>query len=282
MAMSVYEIVTERIIKKLEEGHIPWAKPWTGTNKAWSRSTGKPYSFINQLLLEPGEYASFNQIKEAGGSVKKGEKSYIVVFFKPYMIKEKDNNGKEVEKTIPLLRYYRVFNVNQCEGIEQKYNKDDIAPDIEPIKECESLLSTYIEREGVEFKHKAGNRAYYDPTLDRITLPLMQQFKSTEEYYSTAFHEVTHSSGHESRLNRISKPAAFGSEEYSNEELVAELTSSALLNKFGIETEATLKNNAGYIQSWIKALKDDKRMIVYASSKADKAIEFIIGDNQND
>lgn len=274
---NVYEIVTERIIEQLEQGIIPWEKPWTGTAGAWSRSTGKPYSLINQFLLgEAGEYATFKQIQEAGGKVKKGEKAHYVVFWKMVKVEE-EKDGEKVEKLVPVLRYYTVFNINQCEGIEPKYSKEEVALDFVPIEQAEKVLTEYIERESIALEHIKGDRAYYSPSLDKICLPLHEQFISIEEYYGVAFHEAAHSTGHKDRLNRITKAAAFGNEDYSKEELVAELTSSALLHSLGIETASTFRNNAAYIQSWIKALKNDTRMIVSASSKADKAFNMIMG-----
>lgn len=274
---NVYEMVTARIIEQLKQGIIPWYKPWTGTAGAWSRTTGKPYSLLNQILLgSDGEYATFKQISEEGGKVKKGEKAHYVVFWK--MIKPKDVDETDEEETlIPILRYYKVFNINQCEGIEQKYNKEDVALDFMPIERCEKILHDYLDRENISLCHIRSDRAYYMPAADSIHLPLAEQFTSVEEYYSTAFHEAAHSTGHSSRLGRLDPYVYFGDEGYSKEELVAELTSSAILHSTGIETPNTFKNSAAYIQSWISALKDDVRMIVSASSKADKAYNMIMG-----
>lgn len=275
--MSVYEMVTERIIQQLDQGIIPWDRPWTGTAGAWSRGTGKPYSLINQMLLGgEGEYATFKQIQADGGKVKKGEHGKQVVFWK--MLKTTvEVDGEKEDKLVPVLRFYTVFNIDQCEGIEQKYNKEDVALDFIPVEQADKILNDYITRESINLNHSKSNEAYYSPLSDSIHLPLQEQFKSIEAYYETAFHEAAHSTGHESRLNRISRPASFGSEEYSKEELVAELTASALLHSLGIETDKTLRNNAAYIQSWIKALKNDVKMIVTASSRADKAYNMIMG-----
>ena len=275
--MSVYEMVTERIIQQLEQGIIPWDRPWTGTAGAWSRGTGKPYSLINQMLLGgEGEYATFKQIQADGGKVIKGEHGKQVVFWK--MLKTTvEVDGEKEDKLVPVLRFYTVFNIDQCEGIEQKYNKEDVALDFIPVEQADKILNDYITRESINLNHSKSNEAYYSPLSDSIHLPLQEQFKSIEAYYETAFHEAAHSTGHESRLNRISRPASFGSEEYSKEELVAELTASALLHSLGIETDKTLRNNAAYIQSWIKALKNDIKMIVTASSRADKAYNMIMG-----
>lgn len=277
MSKNVYEMVTERILEQLEQGIIPWHKPWTGTAGAWSRSTGRAYSLLNQWLMPQGEYATFNQIKKEGGKVKKGEHGYIVVFFKPTIIETEDKDGNKVKKTVPLLRYYTVFNIEtQVDGLERKYNKEDVEKHNEPIEELESIKNGYLTRSGVKFNNIRGDKAYYQPGRDRIVLPLLEQFDSIEEYYSTAFHEMAHSTGHSSRLNRIKETAHFGNEEYGKEELVAEITAAAVLNEAGIESSATLKNSAAYVQNWTNAIKGDNKLIVHASSKAQKAFEMIM------
>ena len=277
MSKNVYEMVTERILEQLEQGIIPWHKPWTGTAGAWSRSTGRAYSLLNQWLMPQGEYATFNQIKKEGGKVKKGEHGHIVVFFKPTIIETEDKDGNKVKKTVPLLRYYTVFNIEtQVDGLERKYNKEDVEKHNEPIEELESIKNGYLDRSGVKFNNIRGDKAYYQPGADRIVLPLLEQFDSIEEYYSTAFHEMAHSTGHSSRLNRIKETAHFGSEEYGKEELVAEITAAAVLNEAGIESSATLKNSAAYVQNWTNAIKGDNKLIVHASSKAQKAFEMIM------
>lgn len=275
---NVYEIVTERIIKELESGKIPWQRPWTGSrNGAYSRSTGRAYSFINQMMLQyTGEYLTYKQAQEAGGQVRKGEKSEMVVFFKPYPVTE-IINGKEETKMIPLLRYYNVFHISQCDGVEPKYRPEDIKP-FNPIEEAETIASDYLSREGIKFTNEEGNRAFYRPSTDSVTMPLKEQFDTVPGYYGTLFHELTHSTGHEKRLNRLSEKANFGSENYSKEELVAEIGSAAILNRLDIETEKTIKNNAAYIQSWLQALRNDSKMIVSAASRAEKAVNLILNE----
>ena len=139
-----------------------------------------------------------------------------------------------------------------------------------------------MTREGIRVEQTASNKAYYSPTFDLIHLPLIEQFTRAEEYYSTAFHEATHSTMKESRCNRQEdrkgKLVAFGSEEYSKEELVAEIGSANILNLLGIETDHSFQNSTAYIQSWIKALRNDVKMIVSASSKAEKATKYILNE----
>jgi len=141
----------------------------------------------------------------------------------------------------------------------------------------EELISQYQNRERIQIRYLRGDEASYSPTHDRITLPLREQFLSAAEFYSTALHEVVHSTGHQKRLNRLRATAHFGNEEYSREELVAEIGSAALMNLSGIETRSSLKNSSAYIQSWLKALNNDRRMIVQASGQASKAVEYILG-----
>lgn len=270
---DVYAEVTARIIEQLEQGTIPWRKPWIASGAAISHSTGKAYSLLNQILLaRPGEYATFKQIQQEGGRVKKGAKSSMVVFWK--WIEEEDEETKVIKK-IPFLRYYNVFHIDQTEGIKPKYQRP--LPNVaQPDEAAEAIARDYLTRSGVRLIHEEGNRAFYRPSTDSITLPLLAQFKNTAEYYSTLFHEMTHSTGHSSRLDRLTKVAAFGSEDYSKEELVAEIGAAALVNHAGLETSSSLTNSAAYIQSWLKALQDDKRLIVSASGRAEKAVNLIL------
>ena len=270
-------MVTARILEQLEKGVIPWNKPWTGTNGAYSRATGKNYSLLNQWLMPSGEYATYNQIKKEGGKVLKGAKGYQVVFFKPQPIEQTDSTtGEKTIKYIPLLKYFTVFQIGvQTEGTEVKHTKE--SREIKPLSDLEQIKDDYLKRTGVKFRNVAQDRAYYSPLGDSITLPLMEQFENIEEYYSTAFHEMAHSTGHPSKMNDI---AAFGSDDYGKEELVAEITASAVLNECGIETKGTFRNSTAYIQNWKESIKADVKLVVHASSKAQKAYEMIMGIEQ--
>lgn len=277
MSVNVYELVTQRIIEELEKGIIPWEKPWSGVkNGAYNRISKKPYSLLNQMLLKhKGEYMTYKQVTECGGHVRKGEKSEIVVFWKIIPIEEVAENGSKVIKQLPLLRYYNVFHISQCEGIEPL--KVDRNNDLEPIEEIESILNDYINRESIRIEHSASNEAYYSLGRDLIHLPLMEQFKDIAEYYSTYAHEATHSTMKENRCDRKQQFASFGSENYSKEELIAEIGSASLLNMLGIETVQSFRNSSAYIQNWLQVLRNDTKFIISASSKAQKAIEFILG-----
>lgn len=274
---SVYEMVTERIMEQLDKGIIPWQKPWIGRAKAWSRNTGKTYSLINQCLLPyEGEYATFKQIQADGGKVKAGEKASMVVFYKVNIVKE-EVNGETVEKRIPTLRWYYVFNINkQVEGLEEKHNIKSDYKEAEPISECENIIERYTRQEGIEIQE--GNSAYYCSSGDYIVLPPKKSFINAPEYYSVAFHEIAHSTGHNKRLNRGLGKSAFGDSDYSAEELVAEITSAAVLNAVGVETPDSMRNNIAYIQNWLGALKNDKRMVVFATGRAEKAYKMIMGE----
>ncbi|KON83483.1 antirestriction protein [Sporosarcina globispora] len=276
MQKNVYEIITERVIEQLAKGVIPWRKPWiNGGAVSWK--TQKPYRGINTFLLEAGEYATFKQIKEAGGKVKKGEKSHIVVFWN-WLEKENEERG-EIEK-IPYLRYYRVFEINsQVEGLESK--RKEIVFDHDPIEKAEEIYKGYIN--GPDYTFYPGRAVYY-PTLDKINCPPLKDFLKAEEYYSTLFHEMVHSTGHKRRLARpgvVTDNVAFGDEVYSKEELVAEMGAAMLCGIAGIDN-STIENSASYIHSWIRNLKDDSRMVVQAAALAQKAADTILGKDESD
>ena len=282
MSKNVYEMVTNRIIEQLESGVIPWEKPWSGVRSgAFNRVSKKSYSLLNQMLLgKDGEWASFKQWTDLGGHIRKGEKSSIVVFWKILPVEEVQEDGSKVVKQIPLLKYINVFHISQVDGVEPL--KKEELHDIEPIEKAESILIDYWTRENIKVEHIKGNKAFYSPMSDMIQLPLFEQFKDANEYYSTAFHESVHSTMKESRCNRAeerkNKLVAFGSEEYSKEELVAEIGSANLMNIIGIETKKSFRNSTAYIQSWLRVLRNDNKFIVSASSKAEKAVEYILNE----
>lgn len=278
--MDVYKMVTERIIEQLEQGYIPWKKPWLTFNQgAFNRVSKKPYSILNQMLLgREGEYATFKQWQKLGGKIKKGAKSDVVVFWKMVDVPTSEDGVVSV-KQIPFLRYYNVFHISEVEGVEPLETKQKLF-DTEPIEEAEKLFREYTERENIKVILSKQNRAFYSPSNDSITLPLIEQFERAEEFYSTAFHEATHSTLKASRCDREeeNKNSYFGNEDYTKEELVAEIGSSAIINALGLETEGTFKNNSAYIQGWLKVLKNDKKFIVSASSKAEKAVKYIMAE----
>ena len=282
MSFDVFAEITQRIVDQLEAGTVPWHKPWTGGNEcAMSHVTGKPYSLINHILLggRTGEYLTFKQCTDEGGTVKKGEKARMIIFWKLY--EDVDQETGEITQK-PFLRYYKVFHINQCDGISPRFDQShDPGNDLKPDEKADSIITEYVKRSGVRLICARSGKACYTPATDTITIPLLQQFRDMPEFYSTGFHEMTHSTGHPSRLNRLTEQAAFGGESYSKEELVAELGSSFLMNYAGIESPSSFQNNAAYIAGWLKALKDDRRLIVSAASKAEKAVKYILGETDD-
>ena len=281
--MNVYQIVTGRIIKELEKGLIPWRKPWIDIrlqSGAYNRVSKKPYSLMNQMLLGlEGEYATYKQWNALGGTLKENARSEIVVFWKMQVIQEEKENGEIEEKQIPFLRYYRVFHISQIDGIEP-LPKPEI-PQVEGIKAGDQLIEEYASREKIQIKETISNEAFYNPRKDMIVIPQKGQFQEINEFYSTIFHEMVHSTGHSTRLNRDTMgKASFGTNLYSREELVAETGSAMLMNIVGIETPGTFNNSAAYIQSWITHLQQDEKLIVTASAKAEKAVRYILNGQE--
>ncbi|MCM1234300.1 MAG: zincin-like metallopeptidase domain-containing protein [Ruminococcus flavefaciens] len=277
MGQNVYQMVTDRIIEELEKGFIPWQKPWTGVRSgAFNRISKKLYSLLNQMLLKhTGEYATFKQWQQLGGHIRKGEKSEIIVFWKIFEKEEINDKGEKEKVSIPMLRYYNVFHISQVDGVEPL--KEPLN-EIEPIEAADKVIIDYVTREHIDFQETKSNKAFYSPSSDRVVVPLKEQYQNSSEYYSTTFHELTHSTGHKTRLDRLKTgmDAAFGSETYSKEELIAEIGSASILNILGIETPQTFKNSAAYIQNWLQVLKNDNKFIVSAAGKAEKAVNYIM------
>jgi antirestriction protein ArdC len=276
---SVYEIVTEQIIKQLESGVAPWHRPWR-TEPPCNLISGKEYRGINPFLLAPQGYGSrywltFNQTNNLGGHIRKGEKSSIVTFWKigeERVVKSTDGTER---KTRPfLLRFYHVFNIEQTEGIAEKLGLGKASPRIPSLDQCQAIVSGMPNRPAIT----QDGRAWYRPSTDTVGIPSRSAFNSAEEYYSTLFHELTHSTGHTSRIGRegIEQLNTFGSDSYSKEELVAEMGAAMLCGVTGI-VPATLSNSAAYLNSWIDRLRGDAQLIVSAASQAQKAADYIQG-----
>lgn len=269
---KIYNIVTDSIIQKLEEGTVPWHKPWT-TDFPKNLVSKKEYTGINSLLLGMQEFSSpywltFNQCKNLGGTVKKGSKSTPIIFFN---VIEKENKDADKEPdTMFVARYFNVFNTDQCEGLEvpEKEKKDNT-----PIEQCEEIMDNFTDKPEIVGHLKC---ACYSPSEDKIKIPSIKSFDSPEDHYATLFHESVHSTGHEKRLSRIgvTNIDAFGTEKYSKEELIAELGSCFLCQRTGILPKV-IDNSASYIKNWLQALKDDRKMIVSAASQAQKAVDYI-------
>ena len=285
MNKKICEMVADRVLEEMEKGVAPWNQPWFGSERFVSHVNGKHYSLLNCILLgKPGEYATFNQISKEGGKVKKGAKSKFVVLWNPMKKIVMDDTGEEKEKTYFILKYYRVFNLNDCENIKKRYLNDDDTRFVHEVdRNAEDVINAYCAANPMLkiVRDEQSNRAFYRPSEDLITVPMMEQFEKIEEFYSTLFHEMTHSTGHWSRLGRFKDTgvvAAFGGEDYGKEELIAELGAAALCGKCGIESRDSFRNSTAYLKGWMEAIKGNPEMIVAAAGKADKAVAFILGE----
>jgi|WetSurMetagenome_2_1015567.scaffolds.fasta_scaffold76389_2 antirestriction protein ArdC len=274
--IDVYTIVTNRIIEHLEKGVVPWRQPWTDSGLPKNLITGKPYRGINVWLLSTLKYPrnfflTLKQANNLGGVVKKGEKANEVVFWK--WLESQDKETGETKKT-PLLRYYKVFNVAQCEGIPEDKIPQAEKKENPPLETCEKIIKEMPKCPKIQFNEQS---AYYNKAEDFLNMPKMETFTKSEDYYSTLFHELVHSTGHNERLNRreLIESRGMRSNDYAIEELTAEMGASYLNSYAGIPIEQ-LDNNAAYINGWLERLKQDKRFVVYASSHAQRATDFIL------
>lgn len=283
--VDAYEKITEQITSMLEGGTVPWRKPWNAAGSApTSLSTGKPYRGINVMILSMTAlmegygspfWGTYKQITERGGQVNKGEKATHVTLWTKAESK-KDKNADGTPKTFMFMRTFPVFSVDQADWTDGVKPERPALTEHDPIAEAEALAAAYLEN-GPSLSF-GGGRAFYSPSRDAVQMPEMGAFHSPEEYYSTLFHELTHSTGHASRLERdgVTEGHRFGDADYSKEELIAEMGAAFLCAETGINPDVTLANSASYIANWLKALKDDPKMIVQAASKAQKAAEFVV------
>lgn len=282
---DIYQAITDRIIEGLKRGKIAWRKTWKGADGFPKNFVSKKaYRGANVLVLwftmmECGYsspfFLTFKQCQKLGGKIKKGAKSQLVIYWQ-WLQKdtgEKNKDGTARIKRIPLLKYYRVFNIEQTEGIEYKTN-DTQTPEFKQIENAERIIEQYKDRPPV--KH-VQQRAYYSPSEDYINMPKPETFEGEPEYYGTLFHELTHSTGHKDRLNREDMAGFFGDENYSREELTAEIGTAFLCALTGISNEKLEENQQAYINGWIRQLENDPKMIVLASARAQKAVDYMQG-----
>jgi len=282
---TVYEIITERILEKLEAGTVPWHKPWSAAGGSpRNLVSGKEYSGINIFLLGCQGFTSpywltFKQAKTLGGSVIKGQRATPVIFWKWVERSSEDPETGETEtQKIPLVRYFSVFNTEQCDGISHarlEAEQDEPAP-FNPIESAERIVADYPEAPSIFQDGRSA--AYYRPTTDSVHMPKQETFDSEAAYYLTLLHEAVHSTGHESRLARpgVSNSTRYGSHEYSLEELCAEMGAAFLAAEAGIDTDGLMDNSAAYVASWLKALRNDKKLVVFAGAQAQKAVDHVL------
>ncbi|MDA2927731.1 zincin-like metallopeptidase domain-containing protein [Acidobacteria bacterium AH-259-G07] len=273
--------MTDKILEKLEQGTVPWHQPWS-TEMSKNLVTKREYRGINVFVLGSMGYANpywltFKQADLFGGHVTRGEKSTPVVFWK-WMEKntgDLNEDGEPRIKHYPVLRYYNVFNLEQCDDIPaEKVPSLKGKLDFHPIQRAEKVVQ---EMPGPPKIERKSRQAFYQPSTDTIQMPPTELFRSDEEYYSTLFHEMTHSTGHRSRLHRFDNEdlAPFGSTDYSREELIAEMGATFLCGHCKI-VNRTIDNSAAYIQGWVKRLRNDKKLVVLAGAQAQKAADFIL------
>ncbi len=276
---DIYATITNQILDIMKDGVIPWHKPWLMSGSHRNLVSGKQYRGINIFLLSCSSFGSpwwltFNQAKAKGGKVKKGEKATMIVFWKPLQIKEKNAvTGEDERKKVFVLRYYKIFNLDQVEGIEAPLEPEKT--EREPIETAAKIIEEMQNPPAI--KHAATYDACYRPSSDEINMPLMNDFESSESYYSVLFHEVGHSTGHESRVSRPEgmQNICFGSDSYSKEELIAEMSAAFLCGEAGILQE-TIQQSASYIESWSAKFKDDEKLVVCAAAAAQRATDYIL------
>lgn len=282
---DLYTKVTNRIVDDLSRGVHPWFKPWSSGNTEGRivrplRSNYQPYNGVNVIMLwseavtqgyNNAVWITYKQATELGGQVRKGEHGSLVVYADRFKKTEKTDNGDDVERSIPFLKAYTVFNVEQIDALPERFHPKPQAPLPEELRHA--AAETFTRNTGADIRH-SGNRAYYQTSEDRIQLPPFEAFKDAESYYATSLHELTHWTRHESRLNREFGRKRYGDEGYAMEELVAEIGSAFLSADIGITPEIR-EDHASYIASWLKVLKDDKRAIFAAASHAQRAADFL-------
>lgn len=284
-AADVYQIVTDKVLALLEGGTVPWRKPWSAAaGVPLSMSSRKPYRGINPFLLVCTALAegytsqwwgTYDQITEKGGQVRKGQKSTMIVFWKRAVRTVHDETtGTDVDKPWAMLRYFYVFNADQADGLPERYYAK--ADEVTTNEALDALTADY-EASLASIAY-GGNRAFYSPGQDHVQVPKIGDHDGPEEFYSTKFHELTHSTGHSTRLNRegIVEGHRFGDVLYSKEELIAEMGAAMLAGIAGIE-QVTLPNSTAYLAHWIGALKGDSKLLVSAAAAAQKAADLILG-----
>jgi len=282
---SVYETITDRIISTLESGRIPWRKEWRTSGKSsglpFNLVSHKPYRGANVFSLLCSGYtsngwATYKQAQSLGYQVRKGEKASPVMFWKFPDKKTKTDAALKGKDAAPLARLYFVFNIEQLDGVPQELPFE--AETFDPIAECEAVADAFMASASHPSLGHGGDKAYFSPSMDHVQMPTRESFKSAGGYYSTLFHEFSHSTGIKSRCNRAELQAikTFGDVDYSKEELTAEFAAAFLCAETGCSNEERVINSVAYIQSWISKLKNDKTMAVQAAQRAQKAADFIL------
>jgi antirestriction protein ArdC len=283
---NIYTRITNQIVSHLEKGVRPWVRPWNAEHAAGRitrplRHNGKPYSGINVLSLWASAMAqnfaapiwmTFKQASELDAHIRKGEKGSLVVYADSITRKETDEKtGDEIDREIPFLKGYTVFNVEQIEGLPEVYYAK-VAPTLDPVARIEHA-EKFFTALGATIRH-GGNRAFYSIAADAIQMPPFESFQDGDSYYATLAHECIHWTGSKARLDRDLGGHRFGSEGYAVEELVAELGAAFLCADLELALEAR-EDHASYIANWLKVLAADNRAVFAAAAHAQRAAEFI-------
>jgi antirestriction protein ArdC len=284
MPSDTYQTVTDQIIAMLDAGVVPWRSPILGSGPAGHPRnviTGRRYRGINVFLLAftayTNGYASagwltFNQARAAGGTVRRGEKSSVVVFWKQFQTTDR-KTGEAT--TVPMMRTFNLFSVDQCDGVsDPEVVPPPASVELRPIERASAIVDAFEGKPAIEV---GGTRAFYRPATDTVTMPGSARFARSEDYFSVLYHEIAHSTGHPNRLNRetIATPQPFGSADYGREELVAEMAASFICAAAGI-VPATIDNQAAYIGGWLRTIRSDKRLVISAAGAAQRAAEWVM------
>ena len=290
---DVYGRITDKIIADLEQGVRPWLRPWNAEHAAGKiirplRHNGIPYKGINVVMLWSAAtvkgyacplWLTFKQALELGGNVKKGETGELVVYADRIQRTETNNKGEECEREIPFLKGYTVFNAEQCDGLPAHYTATTEPPTLTKMQRIEAA-DRFFAAIGADIRH-GGTRAFYAEGPDFVQMPPFETFRDAESYAATLAHELTHWTKHDKRLARDMGRVKWGDEGYAREELVAELGSAFLCADLGITPEVR-EDHAAYIASWLKVLKDDKRLIFSAASHAQRAVDYLHGKQRRE
>jgi antirestriction protein ArdC len=279
MALDIAQQITDSIIAELEKGAAPWVKPWRtlkqapGAGMPYNPASGTQYRGVNHFWLGMQPWAlpwfvTYKQAQALGGTVKAGQKGTPVVYWNVHRKETQGDNGETVTSAYAFVKSYWVFNVEQCEGLELPPMPETPAPDFDAVPGVMALVDRLALSGGLTH---AGDQAYFRPSTDAIVMPPMAAFTDAAHYHATLLHECVHATGHDSRLKRLT-PARFGSEEYAYEELVAELGAAMLCAHTGINGDL---RHAAYIESWLKALRNDKKFILSAAGKAQAAMDWL-------
>lgn len=275
---KVYQILTDQILKMIDSGTAPWLKPWKASD-APRNISGRPYRGINVFMLNMAQavkgfptsvWLTYKQIKDKGGTIKPGEEKAHTPVYLWNWVKRTDDTGEE--STFPIFKFFLVYNIAQVDGIELPVS--ETREPLPILDACEGIVNGMPNRPEIRY---GGDRACYMPTIDKINMPNREAFQAAEGFYHAMFHELAHSTGHKSRLNRkeIDSPNYFGSHGYSLEELVAELTACFLSAEAGIAGKV-VDNAAAYLEGWSRALRSDPHLFATAAARAQKAADYIL------